>query len=132
MVTDMARAIAFYRDILGMALTMTVSPDREPAFPGEGDGAAFATLEWDGHQLMLQTVVSLAEELPMFDAGQVPTPAGTIYFRGLHPDSVRSRIAPDQIVKDPELSWYGMLELYVRDPDGHIVCVGAPEGPPPA
>lgn len=80
---------------------------------------------------MLQTVDSLADELPMFAGGQVPVAAGTIYFRGLHPNTLRDRVLPDQIVKGPALSWCGMMELYVSDPDGHVICLGAPEGLPP-
>ncbi len=76
MVTDMGRSIAFYRDIIGLTLTMTVSPDHEVDWPGDGDDAAFATFDWDGAQLMLQTVASLADELAVFSANQVPTPAG--------------------------------------------------------
>ncbi len=132
MVTDMRRSIAFYRDILGMKLTMSVSADRKAQTDSDGEDAVFATLEWDDGQLMLQTVASLAEDVPVFTADQTPSPGGTIYFRGLHPDTVRPRVTSAQIVKGPELAWYGMMELYLRDPDGHIICLGAPEGPPPA
>jgi len=131
MVTDMARSIAFYRDVLGMTLSFAVLPNREMAATGQEEGAVFATLEWEGGQLMLQTVGSLAEDVPAFDPGQTPSPGGTVYFRGLHPDKVKGRVPADRVVKGPELSWYGMLELYLRDPDGHIICLGAPEGPPP-
>ncbi|MDE2823402.1 MAG: VOC family protein [Chloroflexota bacterium] len=128
MVSDMARSVRFYRDTIGMTLTMTVSPEREVGWPGEASGAAFAVLEWDGAQLMLQTVESLAGELAVFAPDHAPAPSGTIYFRGLHPGSVRDRVAAEDVVKGPERSWYGMMELYVRDPDGYVICVGAPEG----
>ena len=131
MVSDMGRSIGFYRDTLGMALAMTVSPERRVEWPGDPEGAAFSLLEWEGSQLMLQTVASLSAELPGRAAGHAPAPSGTLYFRGLHPDTVRGRLTPRQIVKGPERSWYGMLELYVRDPDGYVICLGAPEGAPP-
>ena len=132
MVRDMARSVAFYRDTLGITLTMTVSPDRKVGWPAEAGTAAFAVLKWDGGQLMLQTVASLAGELPVFAADQGPTPSGTIYFRGLHPDEVRGRVASEQVVKGPERTWYGMMEFYVRDPDGYVICLGAQDDPPPA
>ena len=132
MVTDMERAIAFYRDVIGMTVTMTLSADQQMLSGNSAEGAVFATLEWNGAQLMLQSNASLAAELPVFAADQTPVPGGTIYFRGLHPDAVSDRIDADQIVKGPFLQWYGMRELYLRDPDGHIVCLGAPEGAPPA
>ena len=130
MVSDMARSVRFYRDILGMTLTMTVSPERAVGWPGEASDAAFAVLEWSGAQLMLQTVESLAGELAEFAPDHAPAPSGTIYFRGLHPESVRDRVADEDVVKGPERSWYGMMELYARDTDGYVVCVGAPEGRP--
>ena len=132
MVTDMRRSVAFYSDVLGMKLTMAVSPAREVLAKSDGEGAVFATLEWDGNQLMLQTVESLAADVPSFGADQRPAAGGTIYFRGLHPDTMAARVAPEQVVKGPEVAWYGMKELYLRDPDGHIICLGAPEGAPPA
>ena len=97
MVSDMARSVRFYRDTIGMTLTMTVSPEREVGWPGEASGAAFAVLEWDGAQLMLQTVESLAGELAVFRSDHAPAPSGTIYFRGLHPGSLRDRV----VVKGP-------------------------------
>ena len=101
MVSDMARSVRFYRDILGMTLTMTVSPEREVGWPGDASGAAFALLEWDGAQLMLQTVESLAGELSVFAPDHAPAPSGTIYFRGLHPGGVRDRVAEEDVVKGP-------------------------------
>ena len=132
MVQDMDRSVRFYRDTLGMILNMTVTPDRRVEWPGEAAGAAFAVLEWEGAQLMLQTVASLSSELPMFAPDHSPSPSGTIYFRGLHPDTVLRRVVPERIVKGPERTWYGMTELYVRDPDGHVLCLGSPDGPPAA
>ena len=123
MVSDMVRSVRFYRDILGMTLTMTVSPEREVGWPGDKSDAAFAVLEWDGAQLMLQTVESLTGELAVFAPDHAPAPSGTIYFRRLHPGSVHSRVAAEDIVKGPERSWYGMMELYVRDPDGYVTEV---------
>ena len=85
-------------------------------------------LEWEEAQLILQTVASLSSELPMFAPEHALTPSGTIYFRGLYPDTILRKMAPERIVKDPERTWYGMTELYVRDPDDHVICLG----PPPA
>jgi catechol 2,3-dioxygenase-like lactoylglutathione lyase family enzyme len=132
-VSDMARAVAFWRDALGFELTLTVDADRNVGQGAEADPgrAVFATLEWNGHQLMLQTARSLAAELPGFAPGEAPPPSGTLYLRGHAPDAALPRLPEGSVVKGPETSWYGMRELYVRDPDGHLVCLGAPEGPPP-
>ena len=73
---------------------------REVGWPGEPDGAALATHEWEGSQLMLQRVVSLAEELPLLEADHAPAPSDTVYLRGMHLDSVRGRIAPQISSRD--------------------------------
>ncbi len=133
MVTDIRRSIGFYLDILGLSGATSVSADRSFATGGEiVDDPVFAVLEWDGAQLMLQTVESLAGELSVFSSDQRPRPGGTVYLRGFDPDDVIGRFAECDILKGPERTWYGMKELYIRDPDGHVICLGAPEGPPPA
>ena len=129
MISNMPRSIAFYRDVLGMKLTMMVGADQQ--IISDGEKAVFAALDWDGSQLMLQTIDSLSAELPEFDSNSKPTPSGTIYFRNLHPQSIAGRVSKDQIIKGPVLQWYGMMELYIHDPDGYIICVGAPQGAPP-
>lgn len=131
MVTDMERSIAFYRDVLGLKVAFTIDGSRDMTSEGVGKGAVFATLEWEGSQLMLQTVGSLAEEVPGIDADQAPGVGGTVYLRGMDPRSVRERVPKEAVQKGPERAWYGMLELYLRDPDGHVVCLGIPEGPAP-
>ncbi len=130
MVTDMARSVAFYRDAFAMEPTMLVSGDRQILGTGHEADAVFATLEWDTHMLMLQTAESLSEELPVFDPQMPKSPAGTIYFRGMDPVDVASRVDADRIVAGPVQQWYGMKEVYVKDPDGHILCAGIMEGTP--
>jgi catechol 2,3-dioxygenase-like lactoylglutathione lyase family enzyme len=131
LVTDMARSLAFYRDVLGLRVTVLVGADRSVLADGDGSDAVFATLEGADGQLMLQTAASLADDLPVFAADQRPQASGTIYFRGVDPDGVAGKVAPEQAVKGPLVQWYGMRELYLRDPDGYIICLGIPEGPPP-
>jgi catechol 2,3-dioxygenase-like lactoylglutathione lyase family enzyme len=131
LVTDMARSLAFYRDVLGLRVMVLVGADRTLLADGNDADAVFATLEDAEGQLMLQTAASLADELPVFAADQLPQASGTIYCRGVDPDAVAGRVAPAQVVKGPLVQWYGMRELYLRDPDGYIVCLGVPDGPPP-
>ncbi|WP_085905829.1 VOC family protein [Kiloniella majae] len=150
MVTDIEKSLNFYKDILGMELVVLVSPQKDVSFEGNGAGAAFATLEWknqnstsnnkadddnketqSGGQIMLQTAQSLADELSIYSPENSPTPSGTIYFRGLDPETIQNKAPQDIVVKGPFQQWYGMNELYLRDPDGYIICVGIPAGNPP-
>ncbi|MEM1452765.1 MAG: VOC family protein [Planctomycetota bacterium] len=128
MVSDMSRSVAFYRDLLGMTVSMSVDADQGYS-PGElRDGAVFAVVEWNDAQLMLQTQQSLAEELPEFAAPRDPSapPSGTVFFRGYDPASVADRVPAEHHVKGPETTWYGMNELTLRDPDGHLVTLAFP------
>ncbi len=135
MCSDMARSVAFWRDRLGFAVTMTVDAARETRFGPDASPATavFAILEGAGGQLMLQTAASLAEDLPRAFAGGLPDRPGTaIYLRDLSPDAVAADLPAEALLKGPETSWYGMREVYFRDPDGHVICVAAPDGPAPA
>lgn len=131
MVADMGRSIAFYRDALGLRLVMAITADRRTLTDTDGSDVVFAILSSnDGGELMLQTTASLREELPTLPAQ--PVFAGTLYLRGHDPRPILAKLPAAAIVKPVERQWYGMLEGYVRDPDGTIVCLGMADGPAPA
>jgi len=129
MVSDLGRAVAFYRNVIGMELQFVVGPDQ--TMQEDPEGGVFATLDWNGGQLMLQTTGSLAEELDIFAADQAPAPGGTIYFRGLAPEPVLGRLPEGHLVRAPFRQWYGMREAYLTDPDGHVLCLAVEDGPAP-
>ena len=131
-VSDMRRSLAFYAEVVGLSVKMTVAADRSFAMaPDSVDDPVFAILELDGAEFMLQQRDSLAGDLPGIEIG-APNNAGTIYIRGVSADDALARAPAGAVIKGPELSWYGMKEGYLRDPDGHILCLGAPEGDGPA
>ncbi len=139
LVRDIHESLKFYRGLLGMELMVLVSPTKEVSFEGDGKGAAFASLEWkadenvpqSGGQLMLQTAHSLSEELSDFSKQSQPTASGTIYFRGFDPDKITKNVPDELIIKEPFEQWYGMKEVYLKDPDGYIICFGIPYGQAP-
>ncbi len=132
MVTDMQASVAFFRDLLGFTLTFALDNERGMHDDPAGKAIVFASLKWEEAELMLQSVESLAEELPVFTNASRPTASGTIMLRGYHPDALADTDVSAITVKGPVKQWYGMIELYLRDPDGYIICLAAPEGPPPA
>ncbi len=131
MVADIKRSVEFYTDVIGMRLAMSVDASQHFEMDKLVPGAVFASLKWGEQELMLQTVESLSAELSILEGVQRPAPWGTVYFRGLSPDEVEARASEADILERPSLTWYGMRELYVRDPDGHILCIGEPTGSPP-
>ena len=127
--TDITRSIQFYRDILGLKLGLTVDADRN--FSQDGsivEDPVFAILEWQDAQIMLQTAASLSDELEQILPDQAPSASGTVYFRGFDGSQILSRLPEANVLKGPDLNWYGMKEIYVQDPDGYILCLGIPEG----
>ena len=122
-VSDLAESVEFYCRVLRMEVEFVV--DQNQDVTDDPSGGAFAMLARDGAMLMLQTSASLAQELQVFSECAGGGPAGTTYFRGIQPEEVIQRIGSDIVEKGPFLQWYGMNELYFRDPDSHVICVAA-------
>ncbi|MEM8785781.1 MAG: VOC family protein [Pseudomonadota bacterium] len=128
-VSDVARSVAFYRDVVGLKLMGAVTADRQMV--EHEAGTVFAIMVDGEFQLMLQQRASLAEDADN-QAGVTGAPfGGTVYFRDLDPDAVLARAKAASVIKGPEQQWYGMREVMLRDPDGHVVCIGKREGPAP-
>lgn len=127
MVSDVKRSVNFYRDIIGMELMFYVYSDKT-VYTNDTDLGSkipvFATLKWQDFQLMLQATESLAEEMPEASKDLKPSFTGTIYFRGGAIKEISSRAGDNTVIKPPFVQWYGMEELYLRDPDGYVICIG--------
>ena len=132
-VSDVGRSIRFYQQVLGAEIVFSVTAERVTTFDDAGlDDAVFGCVKMGDAELMLQSVASLNQELPEhFPLGSEPTRGGTIYMRGVDPRPIASRVPKGQLVDGPRVSWYGMMEMYVEDPDGHLICLGINDGPPP-
>ena len=69
-----------------------------------------------------------SEELEQIQPDQSPSVSGTVYFRGFDGAQILTQLPEANLLKGPDLNWYGMKEIYVQDPDGYILCLGIPEG----
>lgn len=128
-VTDLGRSVEFYRDVLGFTVKEVVTADRKMAPKGSTENGVFAQLQWGDAELMLQVVENFADDLPGIDVGPPAHVSASIYLNGY--DHTTLDLPPEVIEKDAELTWYGMNELYVRDPDGHLLALGFVDGEPP-
>jgi len=126
MVADMARALGFWRDLLGFEVKLAVTAERAVTTDGTADNAVFVTLAWQGVELMLQEARSLRDELPGVLAADGAPPKATILLKGYDHRTVAAALPAGLVVKGPIEQWYGMTELYLRDPDGHIVGLTVP------
>lgn len=130
--TDVKASAEFYAGIIGLSVVCSVDANKKVTMGAVDPAAVWAQLRMDGIELMLQTAASMSEDLAScIKPTHRPTPFGSLYFRNLNPDTVVSRVQADRVAKGPSTTWYGMREVYLLDPDGYVVCVGQPEGPPP-
>jgi uncharacterized glyoxalase superfamily protein PhnB len=111
-VRDLARSLAFYRDVLGFTISMSV-PDAPPY--------VFVGLERDGVPVFLNDVKAAEHDFP----AMASTPAGgtcTMFFIVTDVDALHASIAPRATVVMPlKTQFYGMREFAVTDPDGHLI-----------
>lgn len=133
MVTNMQNSLDFYCGKLGFTLSMGVNSDQQVFTDGNPrEDLVFAMLTLENGELMLQQRDSLAQDVPVFSPTATPGGTFTLYIRGAEVDSLAQSLRDSvEIIKGPETSWYGMRELYIRDPDGYVLALGAPDGPPP-
>lgn len=111
-VSDVERSVAFYRDVLGMTVQMTV-PDAPPL--------AFAILTAGTAELFLNSAEAAYAEYPSFRAQPIGGSL-TLFFEVTEIDAAYARLAPLVTVVMPfEKKWYGMTEFAFLDPDGYVV-----------
>ena len=116
MVESIEKSLPFWVDRMGFTKTVDVP---------EGDGLGFAILVRDGAEIMLQTVESVRKDAPQF------VPQGGAFNVGLFVEvddfaAIRKRLEGYPIALEERTTFYGMQEIGVRDPGGHIVVFAAP------
>ena len=94
--------------------------------------AIFASVRLGDSEMMLQQRENLAEDAPeAFSITDEPGGTFSLYFRVDDVEAVLERLSAAPIVKPLQMTWYGMHEVWVRDPDGYVVTIGTPKGDPP-
>jgi glyoxylase I family protein len=114
-VFDMPTSVAFYRDILGF----TVVNQSEP-----GDNFDWGMLRLDDAVLMLNTAYERDDRPPTPDDSRIIAHDDTGLFFGCPDvDAVYLHLREKGVsVKPPKVAPYGMKQLYVKDPDGYVLC----------
>ncbi|NNC81090.1 MAG: hypothetical protein HKN94_13165 [Acidimicrobiales bacterium] len=133
MVIDVAEALHFYRDVIGGEIAFVVDSKQETAMDGSiPEDAAFASVRIGDSELMLQERMSLVEDAPMVTADSEPGGTFAMYFRVDDVDEVVAKLPEGtEVLKPLQMTWYGMKEIWVRDPAGYVITIGTPEGDPP-
>ena len=112
MVEAVQRTLAFYQDVLGFKVLMTL-PDQAPF--------DFAIMQRDQVELMFQSRASLSENVPALSGYSIGA-SQTFYIevQGLKDlyESLRDKV---DIVVDLHTTFYGTQEFYFRDVNGYIL-----------
>ena len=112
MVEDVQQTLAFYQDVLGFKVVMTL-PDQPPF--------DFSIVQRDQVEVMFQSRASLSENVPAL-SGHAIGASQTFYIevQGLKDlyESLRDKV---DIVVDLHTTFYGTQEFYFRDVNGYIL-----------
>ena len=118
-VFDMPRSIHFYRDLLGFKLTgKSKEKSRDP------DDVDWAMLQLSNATIMLNTAYDPddvpAQPDPARWSGHQDT---CLYFGCPDIESTYQQLLTKGLRPDPpKVAWYGMKQLYLKDPDGFRIC----------
>jgi len=118
-VFDMPTSVAFYRDLLGFEVAMQSQP---------GDQFGWALLRMGGAELMLNTAYEDHERPAAPDAARWAGHGDTTLYIGCpNVDEAYEYLKSKSVaVEKPAVTYYGMKQLTVTDPDGYGLCFQHP------
>ncbi|MES2307011.1 MAG: VOC family protein [Gemmatimonadota bacterium] len=118
-VFDMPISVAFYRDVLGFTIVGQSAP---------GDDFDWGLFQLDGAVLMLNTAYERDERPAAPDPARIAAHQDTgLYFGTPDVDAVYEHLRGHGVkLAPPIIAPYGMKQLYLRDPDGYVLCFQAP------
>jgi catechol 2,3-dioxygenase-like lactoylglutathione lyase family enzyme len=112
-------SLAFWTDRLGFEIGATV-PD--------GEALGFAILNHGDAEVMLQTWRSAEADAPALLQDSVRSATGSALFVEVDSlDPFRERIPAQERLLAERVTFYGMREIGVRAPSGHVIVLAARE-----
>jgi hypothetical protein len=115
-VSRIEASLPFWVDRLGFVQTVSVP---------EGNRLGFVILEREGYEVMLQTIESLKA-----DRGadvSLGTGSTSLFIEVSDFALFRDKLEGFEVVMPERVAFYGMREMSVREPGGHVVCIAALE-----
>lgn len=92
----------------------------------EGDKLGFVILTRSGFELMFQTAASVAKDIPQF-APKTPNAPASIYIEVDDFGDTLKRLNGYPVVMPERVTFYGMREIGLFEPGGHIAIFAARE-----
>ena len=108
-------SLIFWVDLMGFEKTAEVP---------EGDTTGFAIVQRDGAELMIQSVSSVRNDVPQFAEGDLGS--ASVFIEVSDFNDVLFRLSAYPIAMPQRTTFYGMREIGVREPGGHIVIFASP------
>ena len=118
-VFDVPTSIRFYRDVLGFEVVMNSKP-----FTDAKDDYGWAMLRLNGVELMVNNAYENNIRPTEADASRIAAHRDTaLYFACRDVDGAYTYLRSRGITaREPKVSYYGMKQIYVTDPDGYTLC----------
>ena len=116
-VEEIEPSLRFWTERLGMEVTVQVE---------HGDRLGFVILAGNGVELMYQCHASVRSDIPAFaemGAGE----ATALFVEIADLDAVEQAMTGAEVVLPRRRTFYGMLEIGVREPGGHVVIFAQPD-----
>jgi uncharacterized glyoxalase superfamily protein PhnB len=105
--------IAFWADRLGFAI--------ENKVPGPDGKLVFASAKSGAIEIMYQTRASVLADTPGMAADDLRGHSTALFITVANLDEVEKAIAGAPVVKARHKTFYGSVEIYVREPGGNTV-----------
>ena len=115
-VEEIEKSLRFWVDRMGFQKTVEVP---------EGDKLGFVILAKDGAELMMQTLTSVRTDEPKFAPERVVTKGCGLFIEVNDFADVKRRLDGYPIVMAERVTFYGMKEIGVSEPNGHTVVFAA-------
>jgi Uncharacterized protein conserved in bacteria len=113
MVENVEKSVAFYQDILGFVVAVSV--------PNQEGGLQFAILAKDNLTIMVQEKNNLMEEYPVLKAEKLQ-PSITLYITVNDLDDLYSELKKSYAINtEIHTSFYGTREFAITDVDGYVL-----------
>jgi uncharacterized glyoxalase superfamily protein PhnB len=108
--------LAFWVDKLGFQKTVEVP---------EGDKIGFVILVHNGAEVMLQTLSGRAADFKT--DSQLGAGSSTLFIEVDDFDNIRQRVQGMPVAVPERVTFYGMREIGIQDPGGHLLVFAAKE-----
>ena len=116
-VFNMETSMKFYCETLGFTVVTVDDPKKAPHHD-------WVWLRLNDADLMLNTAYERDQRPKTPDAARVRAHDDTcLYFGAPDVDAVYEELTAKGLkLNKPKVTWYGMKQLYLKDPDGYAIC----------